>query len=57
VFLAAADLSLEEQKTYLTRECSDDRELIEMVEQLLAEDRNGSILPEPSLPHRHPKSR
>ena len=47
VFLVAADLSLQEQKAFLTRECSDDRELLEMIEQLLAEDRNGSILPEP----------
>src|SRR5215472_11723959 len=47
LFLAAVDLSPQEQKAFLARECSDDRELLEMVEQLLAEDRNGSILPEP----------
>jgi serine/threonine protein kinase len=47
IFLAVVDLSPQEQKVLLTRECSDDRELLEVVEQLLAEDRNGSILPEP----------
>jgi serine/threonine protein kinase/WD40 repeat protein len=47
LFLAAADLPLQEQKVFLARECADDRKLLEMVEQLLAEDRNGSILPEP----------
>src|SRR6476659_3522901 len=47
LFLAAADLPPQEQKVFLARECADDRKLLEMVEQLLAEDRNGSILPEP----------
>jgi serine/threonine protein kinase/Tol biopolymer transport system component len=47
IFLAVIDLSPQEQKVFLARECSDDRELLEMVEQLVAEDRNGSILPEP----------
>jgi eukaryotic-like serine/threonine-protein kinase len=47
LFLAAVDLSPQEQKVFLARECAGDRELLEKVEQLLAEDRNGSILPEP----------
>lgn len=47
VFVAAADLPPQEQRAFLGRECADDRELLEMVEQLLAEDRKGSILPEP----------
>jgi serine/threonine-protein kinase len=47
IFLAVVDLPSQEQMVFLARECSDDRELLEMVEQLLAEDRNGSILPEP----------
>ncbi|MBV9083194.1 MAG: serine/threonine protein kinase, partial [Acidobacteriaceae bacterium] len=47
IFFAAVELSPEEQKSFLGRECGGDEELLEMVEQLLAEDRNGSILPEP----------
>lgn len=47
IFLAVVDLSPQAQKGFLARECTDDRELLELVEQLLAEDRNGSILPEP----------
>lgn len=50
VFVAAADLPPEEQKEFLWRECAGDGELLEMVEQFLAEDRKGSILPEPKLP-------
>ncbi len=47
LFSAAIDLSPQEQKAFLRADCADDRELFEMVEQLLDEDRNGSILPEP----------
>src|ERR1051326_8057468 len=47
LFLAAVDLSRQEQKALLARECADDQDLSTMVEQLLIEDRNGSILPEP----------
>ena len=48
VFVAAIDQSPEEQRLLVGRECANDPELLEMVEQLLAEDRNGSILPEPN---------
>ena len=47
IFLAAVDLPPQEQKVFLARECAGDQELIEMCGALLAEDRNGSILPEP----------
>lgn len=50
VFVAAADLPPQEQKAFLGHECAGDRELLEMVERLLAEDRKGSILPEPKPP-------
>jgi serine/threonine protein kinase len=47
IFLAAVELLPQEQQALLARECADNRELLEMIEHLLAEDRNGSILPEP----------
>src|SRR5579863_6558676 len=47
LFLTAVDLPPQEQNVFLAGECAGDRELLEMVGQLLAEDRNGSILPEP----------
>jgi serine/threonine protein kinase/WD40 repeat protein len=47
LFLAAVDLSPQEQKVFLARECAGDQDLLETVEQLLAEDAKGSILPEP----------
>jgi serine/threonine protein kinase/dipeptidyl aminopeptidase/acylaminoacyl peptidase len=47
LFLAAVDLPPQEQAAFLSPECANDLELLEMVRQLLAEDRNGSILPEP----------
>jgi serine/threonine protein kinase/Tol biopolymer transport system component len=54
VFVAAVELTPQEQKAFLARECAGDRELLVTVEQLLAEDRNGPILPErepaPSTP-------
>jgi eukaryotic-like serine/threonine-protein kinase len=50
IFLAAVDLSPEEQSVFLRRECAGDQQLLEIVWQLLAEDRKGSILPEPKPP-------
>jgi serine/threonine protein kinase/Tol biopolymer transport system component len=47
IFLAAVDLASEEQNVFLERECGDDRQLLEIVGQLLTDDRRGSILPEP----------
>src|ERR1700682_4067176 len=59
LFLAVAELATEEQKAFLRRECANDQELLEIVEQLLSEDRDGSILPEPKAAasiHREPLS-
>jgi serine/threonine protein kinase len=47
LFLAAVNLPPQEQKVFLARECADDLELLGIARQLLAEDRSGSILPEP----------